>query len=145
MQEKVSVVFPVGPGVAQAGLALRDLLAQTWENLEVVAVLNGCLPEVRAEFLEVRDDRLRVIDLGGEGRLLDALEVAVVESRGKWLARMDSDDRCDAARIAQQVALLESDECEVASCGIALCGALGDGMQRYVDWVNDLDLSLIHI
>ena len=25
------------------------------------------------------------------------------------------------------------------SCGISLKGALGDGMQRYVDWVNDLN------
>ena len=139
MREKVSVVVPVGPGVAQAGLALRDLLGQTYGNLEVVAVLNGCLPGVRAEFLAERDERLRLLDLGKEGRLLDALKVAVAESRGKWLARMDSDDRCEATRIARQVELLESGVCEVSSCGIALCGALGDGMQRYVDWVNDLD------
>lgn len=139
MSEKVSIVFPVGPGVAQAGLALGDLLGQTWENLEVVAVLNGCLPEVRAEFLEVRDERLRVIDLGDEGRLLDALEVAVAGSEGKWLARMDSDDRCEVTRIARQVGILAGGECEVASCEIELCGGLGKGMQRYVDWVNGLD------
>jgi glycosyltransferase involved in cell wall biosynthesis len=71
--------------------------------------------------------------------LLDALEAAVAASDGKWLARMDSDDRCASDRLARQMALLESGDCEVVSCRLSLVGALGDGMQRYVDWVNGLD------
>lgn len=139
MADLVSVVFPVGPDVDEAGLALDDLLSQSYQELEVVAVLNGCPEEVRLDFLERNDTRLRVIDLGTKPQLLDALDHAVKESRGQWLARMDSDDRCDRTRIEKQVALLRSGECEVASCGISLKGALGDGMHRYVDWVNGLD------
>jgi len=139
MKGLVSVVFPIGPGVPRARCALDDLLAQRWERLEIVAVLNGCLPGVRAEFLSCRDERLRVIDLGEEPHLMTALEVAVDESRGEWLARMDSDDRCAPSRIGEQVRLLMSGGCEVASCGISLEGALGEGMRRYVDWVNGLD------
>ena len=139
MAGKVSVIFPVGPGVAGAGGALHDLLGQTYGDLEVLAVLNGCLPEVREEFLSHRDSRLRVMDLGGEGRLLEALDLAVRESEGRWLARMDSDDRCAPDRIARQIERLVDGGCEVVSCGISLKGALGDGMQRYVDWVNGLD------
>lgn len=139
MGDLVSVVFPIGPGVSNAGSALDDLLRQTYSKLEVVAVLNACPEIVRRKFLERDDPRLRVIDLGSEPRLLDALDLAVNKSRGKWLARMDADDRCDLSRIERQLELLESGECDVASCGISLKGALGDGMQRYVDWVNDLD------
>lgn len=137
MTDLVSVVFPVGPGVKEAGDALDDLLGQTWENLEILAVLNGCLPEVREDFLGRNDERLRVIDLGDEPQLLPALNLAVEKSRGKWLARMDSDDRCHATRIEKQVELLAT--VDVATCEIELVGALGDGMQRYVDWVNELD------
>ena len=139
MKGLVSVVFPIGPGVPEARRALEDLLAQSWERLEIVAVLNGCDPGVRAHFLGCRDERLRVIDLGEEPCLMDALEVALDECRGEWLARMDSDDRCAPSRMEEQVQLLMSGRCEVASCGISLVGALGDGMQRYVDWVNGLD------
>ncbi len=139
MAGKVSVVFPVGPNVPDAGLALDDLLNQTWEELEIVAILNGCLADVRHEFTGKSDPRLHVIDLGGQPQLLNALEVGVNGSTGKWLARMDSDDRCEASRIGRQVDLLLSGEYEVVSCGIELVGGLGDGMQRYVDWVNDLD------
>ncbi len=139
MGELLSVVFPVGPGVPRAGRALDDLLAQTYSDLEIISVLNGCPEEVREDFLGRRESRLRVLDLGSEGRLLDALEWAVNESRGSWLGRMDSDDRCAPERFERQVSMLEDGEVEVVSCGISLCGALGDGMQRYVDWVNRLD------
>lgn len=137
MNDLVSVVFPVGPGVASAREALDDLLGQTWQNLEIIAVLNGCLPEVREEFLVKKDERLRVLDLGEEPQLLPALNLAIRESRGKWLARMDSDDRCSATRIEKQLELLQS--VDVVTCEIELVGALGDGMQRYVDWVNNLE------
>jgi glycosyltransferase involved in cell wall biosynthesis len=139
MSGLVSVVFPVGPGVSKAGLALDDLMGQTYEELEILAVLNGCPEEVRADFLNREDGRLRVYDLGSEGRLLDALDFAVRESRGHWLARMDSDDRCAPERLARQVARLEEGGIEVVSCGISLKESLGEGMARYVDWVNHLD------
>lgn len=136
----VSVIFPVGPGVNAAGLALDDLLQQTYEDLEVIAVLNGCPGEVRKDFLSRTDARLRVIDLGHEGRLLDALDVAVEQCRGRWLARMDSDDRCAPERLERQIERLEEGEIEVVSCGISLKNPLGDGMARYVEWVNGLDM-----
>ena len=137
MNDLVSVVFPVGPGVSTAGEALDDLLKQTWSNLEIIAVLNGCLPEVREEFLTTQDERLRIFDLGEEPQLLPALNLAIEKSQGKWLARMDSDDRCSVTRIEKQLKLLQS--VDVATCEIELVGALGDGMQRYVDWVNELE------
>lgn len=139
MNGLVSVVFPVGPGVAHAGLALDDLLGQTYDELEIVAVLNGCPEAVREDFLKRSDGRLHVFDLGAEARLLDALDLAVRESRGHWLARMDADDRCAADRLARQVSRLAQGDIDVVSCGISLKESLGEGMARYVDWVNGLD------
>jgi len=138
MSDLVSVIFPVGPGADEAELALADLREQTWGELEIIVVLNGCPERVRESFCSIDDERVLLIDLGAEGNLLQALEVAIDASRGKWLARMDSDDRCSSHRIERTIVPLLSGECEVASCGIELVGALGKGMQRYVDWVNGL-------
>ncbi len=137
--ERVSVVFPIGPGVATAGAALADLRAQSHPDVEILAVLNACLPEVRREFQACSDKRLKLFDLGDEPSLLGALDLAVEKSTGKWLARMDSDDRCAPDRLARQVALLESGTYDLVSCGISLREGLGEGMQRYVDWVNGLE------
>lgn len=138
MNEKVSVVFPVGPRVDRAGMALDDLMRQSWRDLEILAVLNGCPDDVRRDFLGRQDSRLRVIDLGGEPQLLRALDIAIAESSGRWLARMDADDRCHESRIEKQVRFLIDGRFDVVSCGIELVDPLGDGMRRYVDWVNGL-------
>ena len=66
MSDLVSVVFPVGPGVSDAGLALDDLFGQTYEKQEVGAVLNGCPESVRGDVLGRKGRRLRGIDLGNK-------------------------------------------------------------------------------
>ena len=126
----MSVVFPVGPGEVEARSALEDILGQTWRNLEVAMVLNGASEAVRKSLTGVRDDRVRFFDLGEEPQLLRALDLAVRETRGAFLARMDSDDRCAPERIARTMTPLLEKEGSVASCGIELVGAQGDGMAR---------------
>lgn len=138
MKNLVSVIFPVGPGSRGAMEALKDMKNQTWQDLEVIAVLNGCPEEIREGFKNEADVRLRVIDLGEHPQLIGALNTAVQEARGEWLARMDTDDRCHPERIEKTVELLLRNECEVANCGIELIDAMGAGMRRYVDWVNQL-------
>ena len=139
MTELVSVVFPVGPGDVDAAAALRDMLGQTWQELEVLLVLNGASAKVRADLEKVQDMRVRRFDLGAEPALLPALQLAIKQAKGRFLARMDADDRCDPRRIEATIQPLSAGQGEVASCGIELCDPLGAGMERYVDWVNGLD------
>ncbi|MGC6427147.1 MAG: glycosyltransferase [Akkermansiaceae bacterium] len=138
MRDLVSVIFPVGPGARGALDALEDLKGQTWRELEIIAVLNGCPDAVRAAFQKERDPRVHLLDLGAEPHLIRALNAAVESASGKWLARMDTDDRCHSERIERTLAPLIAGKWDVVSCGIELVHALGEGMQRYVDWVNQL-------
>lgn len=139
MNDRVSVIFPIGPNAYRASEALKDLFSQSWSDLEIIATLNGCPSEIRADFLAQNDPRLKVIDLGEKPALIEALNTAIEQSSGRWLARMDTDDRCASERIEKTMAPLLAKEAEVVSCGVKLIDALGDGMQRYVDWVNGLD------
>ena len=138
MTNLVSIIFPVGPGSRGARRAMHDLLAQTWEDIEIVTVLNGCPDEIRRSFQKEKSQRVKLIDLGNEPNLLKALQVATEAACGVWLARMDTDDRCHPERIEKTMELLLAGECDVASCGIELIDPIGNGMRRYVDWVNQL-------
>ena len=52
---------------------------------------------------------------------------------------MDADDVSYPERFAKQFAMLEEDaSLGAVSCGVRLIDVLGEGMQRYVDWVNSL-------
>ncbi|MEN8847709.1 MAG: glycosyltransferase [Akkermansiaceae bacterium] len=83
MKPEISVIFPVGPGANRACFALADILGQSWKSLEVIFLLNGCPSAVREEVCGLQDDRVRVVDLGEEGCLLDALNEGIRLSRGK--------------------------------------------------------------
>ena len=55
------------------------------------------------------------------------------------LARMDADDVAHPERIEKQFAKLQSDPTLVGvSCGVRLLEPVGEGMRRYVNWVNGL-------
>ncbi|MBM9532224.1 glycosyltransferase family 2 protein, partial [Desulfoprunum benzoelyticum] len=85
------------------GACLESLLAQTWEDFEVVAVNDGSTDatlDVLREF-SARDDRIRVFDRPHEG-VAPAMNFAVEQCRGEYVARMDSDDICLPERLALQ-------------------------------------------
>jgi glycosyltransferase involved in cell wall biosynthesis len=82
---------------------LESLLAQTWQNFEIVAVndgsTDGTLDVLRRA--SARDGRIRVFDRP-HGGVVQAMNFAVEQSRGEYVARMDSDDICLPERLALQ-------------------------------------------
>lgn len=114
--------------------------SQTDPDFEVLAVDDGstdATPELLAAWA-ARDPRVRVIHQAPSG-IVAALERARSEARGTFLARMDSDDRCEPRRFGLQRAFLESMP-ELAGCGARVrCfprRQLRDGARRYEAWLN---------
>ena len=87
-----------------------------------------------------RDPRVRVVRQNPSG-IVVALERARALARGRYLARMDADDVCDARRFAAQRALMDGDP------GLGACGTgiryfprwhLREGARRYEAWLNGI-------
>lgn len=113
----VSVLLPVYNGRATLAKALRSIQAQTWRELEIIAVDDGST-DGSGEFLEEAartEPRLRVIRQDNQG-LGPALARAAGEARGELLARQDADDVSSPERIFKQVAYMKIHP------RIALCG-----------------------
>ena len=71
--------------------------------------------------------------------IVAALERGRSEAKGRYLARMDADDLSLPGRLAAQLRLLEADSrLGAVGGGVLLRDALGSGMQRYVDWLNQI-------
>jgi len=138
----VSVLLPVHDAGEVLREAVESVLAQTLEELEVVAVDDGSTdasPAILAE-LAASDPRVRV-RRRPHGGIVAALETARALARGRYLARMDADDLAHPRRLEAQVALLEEDP-RVALCGTLVAyfpeEAVRDGGRRYEAWVNGL-------
>lgn len=107
---KVSVVMSVYNDAERVEHAVRGILAQTFRDLELIVVDDGSSDGSGAvlDRLAGEDARLRVIHQDNTG-LTRALIRGCNEARGEFIARQDSDDWSHPQRIAEQVALLDSD------------------------------------
>jgi glycosyltransferase involved in cell wall biosynthesis len=105
---KVSVVLPVYNVAAHISSTIESLLKQTFRDFELL-VLDDCSTDSTvAQVQAFTDPRVRLIqnqyNLGRAGT--DNAAFAYV--KGEYIAKMDGDDLCHPARLAQQVAYLDA-------------------------------------
>lgn len=139
---EVSVLMPVRDAEATLPEALVSLERQTFEDFEVIVVNDGS-SDGSAGILDrwtARLPALRVLDTPGRG-IVPALRLALSEARGRYVARMDADDRCTPDRIALQRDRLE-DEPKVGIVGSLVRifpeEIRREGLTVYEEWINSL-------
>lgn len=137
----VSIVIPVRNAEATLAEAIESCLTQTMTEFHLVLVLNGCTDgseEIAREFGK-KDARIVLATSSIDGGVTEAMGVGVAETSSALVARLDADDRSHPNRLEKQRRLLEKNQHWAAvSCGARLLSPQGEGMQRYVDWVNGL-------
>jgi glycosyltransferase involved in cell wall biosynthesis len=134
----ISVLLPVNRAGPALRASVRSLLAQTWHDLEIVAVADGApaVHETLAELAE-RDHRLRVITGAGRG-LVAALERARHCALAPILARHDGDDVSHPDRLRLQRELLLGGDHALVGSRVCFFPAplVGAGLRHYQTWLN---------
>ena len=114
--------------------ALDSVFAQRFDDFEFLVVDDGSVdrtPEILASY--AGDRRLRVIRQENCG-LSHATRRGVEESRGRYVAIMDADDRAHPDRLAQQIAfLLEHSDHVLVGSSLRIIDETGTpvGIRRY--------------
>ncbi len=124
MAPLVSVLMPVYKTAPYLREAMDSMLCQTFKDFELI-VLNDCSPDNAEEILDAYDDS-RIVRYKGENNvgLSNVLNVGIEMARGKYIARMDSDDISLPNRLQIQVDYLEThSEIDLVSVGMQLFGA----------------------
>ncbi|MFZ4775370.1 MAG: glycosyltransferase family 2 protein [Terrimicrobiaceae bacterium] len=101
-----TVLLPAFNVRGHIGFALRDLLAQTCRDFEIVVVDDGSTDGTGDAVKSISDPRIRLITLPQNRGLVAALNAGLAEAHGQWIARQDADDRCRPDRLARQKALI---------------------------------------
>jgi glycosyltransferase involved in cell wall biosynthesis len=103
----VSVIMPVRDGQRWIGEAIASITAQSFADFELLIVDDGSIDKTRPIATEAaqRDRRIGVICLPRSG-VVAALNRGLDAARGKYLARLDADDRAHPTRLARQVDFL---------------------------------------
>lgn len=124
---KVSILMPVYNTAPFLREAVDSMLSQTFTDFELI-VLNDCSPDNAEEILDTYND-LRIVRYRGERNvgLANILNTGLEMARGKYIARMDSDDLSLSNRIKIQIDFLEAHpDIDLVSVGMQLFGSRTD-------------------
>jgi glycosyltransferase involved in cell wall biosynthesis len=114
---QVTVVLPVYNGGATLAVALRSVLAQTFEDYELLVLDDGSTDNSLRVARSFSDCRLHVLSDGMRHGLAARLNQGVDFARGRYIARMDQDDICFPERLARQFDFLENhSEIDLLGC-----------------------------
>jgi len=139
---KVSVILPFYNSVQTLGRAIQSIYEQDYDDFECILVDNNSTDgsvEMAEEWTR-KDRRFHLISESRQG-VMFASNRGAEESRGNYLARMDSDDRAYPQRLALQVAFLDQNPEYGAVAGrVKHVGEQGrtEGFRRFVEWSNSL-------
>lgn len=136
----VSILMPVYKTEPFLREAMDSMLSQTFTDFELI-ILNDCSPDNAEEILDEYKDP-RIVRYRGEKNagLANVLNVGMQMAKGKYIARMDSDDLSAPNRLKVQVDYLEQhSDIDLCSCGMKLFGAMED------QWIRESDFETLRI
>lgn len=121
----ISVVIPVYNKAAYIRQAIESVLAQSYQNFEVVVIDDGSR-DAGAEIVESVDDtRIRLIRQDNAG-VSAARNRGIAESKGELITFLDADDEWKPDYLQTQYELAQKyTDCSVFATGYEFCGPNG--------------------
>lgn len=119
MKELVSVIVPVYNVEKYLERSIDSILAQSYENIEVILVNDGSTDNSRlilSKYEMVYSSKLVVYDKSNGG-LSSARNFGLDKANGEYILFVDSDDTIDRNMIANMMKMIKKYNCDIAFCG----------------------------
>jgi glycosyltransferase involved in cell wall biosynthesis len=136
----VSVIIPAFNAASDVRQTLDSVLAQTYQEIEVIVVDDGSVDDTSAvvENFARRDPRLKLLRQANAG-VGAARNVAICAARGTYIAPLDADDSWFPEKLEKQVACMEQSGTDT---GLVYCwSTLADRHGELVDNVSTSTLE----
>lgn len=103
----ISVLMPAYNAEIHILQSVKSVLAQTFEDFELLVVNDGSTDRTLEILSGIADPRVRILDNPRNLGIVGALNRAMSEAAGRYIARIDADDFCLPTRFAKQKAFLD--------------------------------------
>ncbi len=88
----VSAIIPTRNRPELVSQAVHSALSQSYQNMEVVVVVDGLDPATEQSLAQIADSRLHVVLLPESEGAAQARNLGVIAASGEWIAFLDDDD-----------------------------------------------------
>lgn len=116
---KVTVLLPVFNGERYLREAIDSVLAQTFNDFELLIIDDGSTDTSLEIIQSYTDPRIRLLRNKERQKLSGALNRGMDNASGTYIARMDADDICLPHRLATQVEYMDQHP-DVGVCGSSI-------------------------
>lgn len=103
----VSIIMPVYNAEKFLQSAVSSILSQSYSNIELIAINDGCSDHSMEILQSFNDARLRILSNERNFGIVYSLNVGLDNANGAYIARMDADDESLPDRIREQVDYME--------------------------------------
>ena len=144
----LTVVIPTYNMGDMVGEAIKSVLRQTYADLELIVVDDGSTDDTQERLHAIDDPRMRVIALERRGGTAAAMNVAIEEARGRYLAFLDADDVWLPDKMELQIeriAAVSDQGWDGAYCGSRILTVDGRSVERKATVEGDLRSDLLSL
>lgn len=130
MNEKISIIIPAYNTEKELGRTLDSVLAQTYQNIEIVVVNDGSKDGTGAviDAYAAKDSRIKAIHKENGG-VTSARLRGVAEATGDWIGFVDGDDRIEPDMYEHLMGNAREHHADISHCGYRMVFPNGR-----VDW-----------
>ena len=107
MQEKVSIIVPVYNAEKYIEQTIRSVLAQDYDNWELLLVENGSTDGSAEKIRQFEDERIRLIVMEGNVGAANARNEGMKQASGRYVGYLDADDLWRDNKLSRQLAFMQ--------------------------------------
>lgn len=117
MQEKVSIIVPVYNAANYIEQTIQSVLAQDYENWELILVENGSTDDSVAKIQAFDDERIHLIIMDGNAGAANARNEGMRQATGTYVGYVDADDLWRPDKLSRQIAFMNEKSAAFAFTG----------------------------
>jgi len=133
-KDLVSIILPVFNGEKQIAEAIQSVIGQTYDNWELIIINDGSTDGTAEIVLSMakKDSRIKLVKNVFQKGVPGGLNTGLKLAQGKYIARMDHDDKMVKDRLEIQTSFFKENP-NVAVCGgnIRLFGDINGRVSNY--------------
>lgn len=145
MNELVSIVLAIYNGEKFLRETIESLLNQTHENIEIIVVVN-CTNDDTIKILEsYEDERIKIFETN-ICQLAFNLNYGLLQSRGTYIVRIDSDDVAEPQRLEKQLKVLTEGDFDIVGSNLTYINenSLEIGEKKYPESDSKIRKTILY-